>query len=147
MRKGDKLVYLLPSIVDISFLRFPIFFILYNSNWKRADLPNIFCTFRNLGRNSIFQSIRSGLRQNSNNLTLDSFKYKTKRIHRHLKNMLGVPYPVFARAYFVSSLDMDYWCSDLLAFGIKIHFSKYFWISVIKSVAEFSKWKSRMIFE
>ena len=85
MRKGDKLGYLIPSLVDTSFLRFPIFFMLYDSNWKRADLPNIFCTFRNLGRNSIFQSIRSGLRQNSNNLILDSSKYNTKRIHWHLK--------------------------------------------------------------
>ena len=35
-------------------------------------------------------------------------------------NMLGVPYPVFARAHLVSSLDMDYWCSALWAFGTKI---------------------------
>ena len=121
MREGDKLVYLLPSLVDISFLRFPIFFILYNSNWKRADLPNIFCTFRNLGRNSIFQSIRSGLRQNSNNLILDSFKYKTKRIHRHLK-LKTDPYTFFKRNWWkitISRIYVKYFKSFLWPIGLR----------------------------
>ena len=33
--------------------------------------------------------------------------------------MFGVPYPVFTRAPLVGSLDMDYWCSALWAFGTK----------------------------
>ena len=38
-------------------------------------------------------------------------------LHCHSRyNMFGVPYPVFAQAPLVGSLDMDYWCS---AFGTK----------------------------
>ena len=39
--------------------------------------------------------------------------------------MLGVPYPVFAHAHLVSSLDMDYWCSASWAFGTQIYFSNF----------------------
>ena len=44
---------------------------------------------------------------------------KSLNILQHWKNMLGVPYPVFTRAPLVGSLDMDYWCSALWAFGTK----------------------------